>query len=310
MTESNDETNRLRARAKIVRRRLVTAWRRFKERATDPHIDIFEHRASLLRKVWLRIRYTAARRGLPLTRNERKIRSFHNSLVGQRVWVIGNGPSLLDTDLSFLKNETTIGTNSIFLNYEAMGFPVTHYVVEDYLVAEDRCDEILAMKGPTKWFGNYLSYAIPKADDTLWTNVSVDYREHRDWPKFGTDAGRISYCGGTVTYLCIQLAFFLGASEVVLVGVDHSYVVPDDEPLEGNTITSTRDDVNHFHSDYFGEGKRWHLPRVDRMERSYVKAEQVFANEGRKILNATKGGMLEVFERADYDSLVASLGDS
>ena len=106
-----------------------------------------------------------------------------------------------------------------------------------------------------------------------------------------------------MTYLCIQLAYYLGASEVVLVGVDHSYEVPDDEPLDGNTITSTRDDVNHFHSDYFGAGKRWHLPRVDRMERAYVRARQVFDDDGRRIVNATKGGALEVFPRVDFDAL-------
>jgi hypothetical protein len=73
----------------------------------------------------------------------------------------------------------------------------------------------------------------------------------------------------------------------------------------GNTITSTRADVNHFHADYFGEGKRWHLPRVDRMERAYVRARNTFEADGRRILNATKGGRLEVFPRVDYDELVS-----
>lgn len=276
-------------------------------RFADPFVDIYGHREPAWRKVMRRIRYTAARRGLPLTRNERRIRSLHNSAAGKRIFIIGNGPSLRDTDLTSLKDEITIGTNSIFLNRQNMGFDVTHYVVEDYLVAEDRTEEILAMKGPTKWFGNYLRYAIPHAEDTLWTNVSVDYREFREWPKFGRDLGRIAFVGGTVTYLCIQLAYYLGAAEVVLVGVDHSYVVPDDEPLEGNTLTSTRDDVNHFHADYFGAGKRWHLPKVERMELSYVRARKVFDEEGRRIVNATKGGMLEVFERVDFDDLIAEM---
>ena len=274
---------------------------------SDPYVDIVGMRFNFLKKVILKVRYASARRGLPLTLNERKIRNLHNSVKGNRIWIIGNGPSLKETNLKPLKNEITIGTNSIFLNYDNMGFEVTHYVVEDYLVAEDRAEEIANLQGSTKWFGNYLKYSIPHTSNTLWSNVSVDYRTFQGWPKFGRDAGRLMFCGGTVTYLCIQLAYYLGASEVILVGVDHSYVVPDDEPLEGNTLTSTRDDVNHFHSDYFGKGKRWHLPRVDRMELSYVQAEKVFKDDGRKILNATKGGMLEVFERADYDSLTKNL---
>lgn len=286
---------------------LIDRLNRRLSRYADPFVDIYGHREPAWRKVMRRLRYASARRGLPLTRNERRIRQFHNSAAGNRVFVIGNGPSLRETDLRPLKDEITIGTNSIFLNRENMGFDVTHYVVEDYLVAEDRTDEIVAMTGPTKWFGNYLRYAIPAAPDTLWTNISVDYREFREWPKFGRDLGRIAFVGGTVTYVCIQLAYYLGASEVILIGVDHSYVVPDDEPLDGNTLTSTRDDVNHFHSDYFGAGKRWHLPKVERMELSYVRAREVFAHDGRKIVNATKGGMLEVFERVDYDELIAEI---
>ncbi|HBF27312.1 MAG TPA: hypothetical protein DDW61_05955 [Actinobacteria bacterium] len=273
------------------------------DRIVDPDIDLADHPISPLAKIWGRTRYTAARRGFALTANERRIRSFHNSLVGERVWVIGNGPSIRNTDLSLLRGETTIGTNSIFLNRGQMGYDPTHYVVEDYLVAEDRAADIAAITGSTKWFGNYLRYALPDAPDTLWTNVSVDYRERPEWPRFSRDAGRMMHVGGTVTYLCIQLAYYLGASEVVLVGVDHSYEVPEDEPLDGNTITSTRDDVNHFHSDYFGAGKRWHLPRVDRMERAYVRARQVFDDDGRRIVNATKGGALEVFPRVDFDAL-------
>jgi hypothetical protein len=275
-------------------------------RLVDPRVDLDDHPVSISRKLCWRARYSAARRGLPLTANDRRVRSFHNSLRGQRVWVIGNGPSIGHTDLSLLANATTIGTNSIFLNREKMGYDPTHYVVEDYLVAEDRAAEIATITDSTKWFGNYLQYALPTAAGTLWMNVSADYRETPDWPRFSRDAGRIVHVGGTVTYLCIQLAYYLGASEVVLVGVDHSYAVPDDEPLDGNTITSTRDDVNHFHADYFGAGMRWHLPRVDRMERAYRRARDVFAADGRRLVNATKGGALEVFARVDYDELAGS----
>lgn len=285
----------------------------FRNRATalakavvDPSVTLSEHPAPIAEQLAWRARYALLARGRPITANDRRIDQHRDSLAGRRAWVIGNGPSIADTDLTPLADEVTIGTNSIFLNRDAMGFDVTHYVVEDYLVAEDRADDIARIENSTKWFGNYLKYTLPGDDRTLWMNVSVDYRESPDWPWFSRDLSRIAYVGGTVTYLCIQLAYYLGAGEVVLVGVDHSYVVDDDEPVEGNTITSTQDDVNHFHPDYFGAGKRWHLPRVDRMERAYIRARKVFEEDGRRVLNATKGGRLEVFPRVDYDLLVGS----
>jgi hypothetical protein len=36
---------------------------------------------------------------------------------GERCFLIGNGPSLKQTDLSLLKNEFTIGTNRIYLAF-------------------------------------------------------------------------------------------------------------------------------------------------------------------------------------------------
>jgi len=277
------------------------------KRLVDPTVSLGEHPASFRQQLLWRARYASLSRGVPLTANDRRINAHCDRHAGQRIWVIGNGPSIIDTDLSHLRDEVTIGTNSIFLNRDAMGFDVTHYVVEDYLVAEDRVDDIVAINGPTKWFGNYLKYCLPDMPDALWMNVSVDYRDSPSWPRFSQDLSRIAHVGGTVTYLCIQLAYFLGAAEVVVVGLDHSYVVEDDEtPESGNTIVSDRDDQNHFHPDYFGKGKRWHLPRVDRMERAYVRAREVFEADGRRILNATKGGQLEVFPRVDYDRFVAS----
>ena len=286
----------MRDQAKMIGKRLV-----------DPTVSLGEHPASFRQQLLWRARYASLSRGVPLTANDRRINAHRDRHAGQRIWVIGNGPSIIDTDLSHLRDEVTIGTNSIFLNRDAMGFDVTHYVVEDYLVAEDRVDDIVAINGPTKWFGNYLKYCLPDMPDALWMNVSVDYRDSPSWPRFSQDLSRIAHVGGTVTYLCIQLAYFLGAAEVVVVGLDHSYVVEDDEtPESGNTIVSDRDDQNHFHPDYFGKGKRWHLPRVDRMERAYVRAREVFEADGRRILNATKGGQLEVFPRVDYDRFVAS----
>ena len=254
------------------------------KRFVDPDVWLTDHPTSYRDLLVQRARYSSVSRGVPLTANDRKLAKYRNCHCGERIWVIGNGPSIIHTDLSYLKDAVTIGTNSIFLNRDRMGFDVSHYVVEDYLVAEDRVDDIVGLQGPTKWFGNYLRYCLPDMPDALWMNVSVDYHDTPDWPRFSRDLSRIAYVGGTVTYLCIQLAYFLGAAEVVVVGLDHSYVVEDDEtPDSGNTIVSDRDDQNHFHPDYFGKGKRWHLPRVDRMERAYVRAREVFAADGRRI---------------------------
>ena len=42
---------------------------------------------------------------------------------------------------------------------------------------------------------------------------------------------------------------------------------------------------------------------LDRMELAYKKAKTYFEDDGRKIVNATVGSKLEIFDRIEYESL-------
>jgi hypothetical protein len=250
------------------------------------------------------IRYRSAGMGFGLTRNDRRLARFHNRHAGQRCFVMGNGPSLNLCDLSFLREEITFGFNSIFLNQNKMGFPPTYYVVEDVLVAEDRRNEINEYAGPqAKFFGEYLRCFLEPTPETVWTNVIMEYDEYPGFPHFSKNAARSLWVGGTVSYLALQLAYFMGFREVYMIGFDHNYAVPKDIKQDGARWTSQSADPNHFHPDYFGKGYRWHDPQVDRMERSYLRAREVYEADGRVIRNATVGGRLEVLERVDYNTL-------
>jgi hypothetical protein len=254
--------------------------------------------------VWRTAQYRAARAKVFLTENERRLAAYEGHHKGERAFILGNGPSLNLCDLRLLKNEITFGVNSIFLNYENMGFHPTYYVVEDVFVAEDRADEINSYNGPVKFFGNYLKYCLTDSDGTLWLNVRFRYDNYPGFPHFSHNALRNVWTGGTVSYICMQLAYYMGISEVYLLGFDHSYTIPEDAKVSGTEILSTSDDPNHFHPDYFGKGYRWHDPMVERMEVAYRRAKEEFESTGRKIYNATEGGKLEVFDRVKYFSLV------
>lgn len=249
-----------------------------------------------------KVRYKAASLGLPLTKNEKNILDWKDIYRGRRGFIIGNGPSLKNLDLRLLKKEITFGVNAIYLNHEKMGFLPTHYVVEDVFVAEDRREEIAQLSGPQKWFGNYLSYCLGSVKAN-WLNVLLDYRNYPGFPHFSEDASRLLWVGGTVSYICMQLAYFMGVEELYLIGFDHSYEIPDSTVVSGNEILSTDADPNHFHADYFGKGFRWHKPQVDRMELSYKRAKLHFEADGRRIINATAGGELHLFERTDFNLL-------
>ena len=103
-----------------------------------------------------------------------------------------------------------------------------------------------------------------------------------------------------MTYCALQVAFHLGFDEVILVGVDHFFERTGAPDL---LVVESRDDVNHFHPDYFGSGVRWQYPNLERSEQSYRLARSVYERNHRRVRDATIGGRLTVFEKVDYETL-------
>ena len=101
--------------------------------------------------------------------------------------------------------------------------------------------------------------------------------------------------------MMLQLAHWFGCSPIYLLGMVLSYHVPDH--ADGTVITSREADVNHFHPAYFGPGKRWHPPRVDRMQKCLARAFETLAARGVQVFNATRGGNLQGIERAKYEDV-------
>lgn len=224
----------------------------------------------------------------------------------KRAFIIGNGPSLNDTDLSLLKDEVTFCVNGFFLKMPELGWEPTFYLVEDHLVAEDRAEAINALTGPIKLFPAYLAYCIDPAEDVVFFN----HRPRKSYPlgfDFTSDAASITYTGCTVTFTAMQLAHWLGFEEIYLIGVDASYSIPEDveqsDQYGVGVLDMGSDDPNHFHPDYFGKGYRWHDPQVDKMLEAYSEARSYADAAGRPIYNATVGGELEVFQRVDFKGL-------
>ena len=196
--------------------------------------------------------------------------------------------------------------NGIFLKFTETEFRPTFYVVEDHLVAEDRRPEINALTGMTKLFPINLAYCLDEGPNTLFFNHQprVRYPHHFD---FSTDASKVTYAGCTVTFTCMQLAFYLGFKKIYLIGVDFNYDMPSDLKVQNtygvSVLDMESDDPNHFHPSYFGKGQRWHDPQVEKMGQAYAEAKKVTEAHNVQIFNATIGGRLEIFPRVNYDSL-------
>ncbi|WP_071515516.1 FkbM family methyltransferase [Geitlerinema sp. PCC 9228] len=226
-----------------------------------------------------------------LLNSQRKLKQFKDIHKGERCVIIGNGPSLNKMDLSFLKNETCFGTNRIYLGFEKWGFTPTYYVTVNKLVIEQSVEEILNIPCP-KFISNKGIPYIPNQEDIMFIKTLPYHGE-----PFSSNPLEGINEGSTVTYVAMQLAYYMGFDTVVLIGVDHNFVTKGQPHKE---VVSQGEDPNHFHPNYFGKGTKWHLPDLETSEKHYQIANEKFKAEGRTIIDATLDGHCQVFPKKHY----------
>ncbi len=225
-----------------------------------------------------------------------RLAALKDAYRGQRCFIIGNGPSLRQTEVSRLRDEVTFGMNRVYLAFDEWGFRTTFLVSINDLVIEQCVDDFLALDMPRFFSWRARRFFPAAAEENLPTFLYTTY----DAPKFARDARFRLWEGATVTYVCLQLAFHMGFEQAVLIGVDHSFQT---RGQANQTVVSQGDDPNHFAPNYFGKGFRWQLPDLDTSEQAYWLARRAWEADGRQVLDATIGGKLTVFPKVDYESL-------
>ncbi len=228
--------------------------------------------------------------------NKEKLSRLRDSHNKQRCFIMANGPSLAQMDLTPLADEITLGMNRIYLLFDRLPFRPRYYVCSNELVLEQFSTDIrgLPMTKFLNW--NRRRLFTPPDETTMFFHLKLGIND-----SFGKDPTLHLWGGGTVTYVALQLAFYMGFSEVVLIGLDHNYA----ERGTPNTIETRNqaDDQSHFHPNYFPRGIKWQLPDLRHSEAAYLLARQAYESDGRRILDATLGGKCQIFEKANFASL-------
>lgn len=226
-----------------------------------------------------------------------RLRQFRDKHKGERCFIIGNGPSLNLMDLRPLENEITFGLNRIYLLFDKLGWATTYHVTVNRNVIEQWAGEIQAIKSIkfVRWprAATIGPSPVKAADDVFMLESTPNIG-------FATLIDQPVWLGATVTYVAMQLAYAMGFTQAILIGVDHHFVTQG-EPHK--KIISDGPDSDHFHPDYFGKGAAWELPNLEVSELAYTMAKWTYEEGGRQIRDATVGGKLQVFPKVDFEAL-------
>ena len=227
------------------------------------------------------------------------IRGLRNTKKGKKCFIVGNGPSLTIDQLEAIKAEDCFGANRIYKIFEKTTWRPKYYVIQD------RYDE-------TKGIYETLDVEHLFVSDIYWkehgmnnpcaicyhTNRAI--RQKSDLP-YSEDVSQFVQTASTVTYTMIQIATYMGYSELYLIGMDHTYAnVTNDKGVmvQKNNIRS------HVFED---EKPNEVVANISYMEEAYRVAKGFCEKQGIKIYNATCGGALEVFRRINFWDVIKEI---
>lgn len=239
---------------------------------------------------------------------------------GKRCFIIGNGPSLSPTDLDALhkNNEICFASNYINRIYPYTKWRPNYYMImdttilsEDFaIIKEAEADMIILPELAQRYYGDIDSaHLIIKSAVDSGTPVAAVVvlvaAGNTLKPYFSSDASRLIYSIWTVTASHLQLAAYMGFSEIYLLGCDNT-------PGDLHDVEKFVSEQTHFYKEndmdinialktqsYVANAE---LRKVQ-TQKQYEYFDEYSRTHGFRLYNATRGGNLEAFERVDFDKL-------
>jgi hypothetical protein len=214
--------------------------------------------------------------------NRYRLRKFRGAHAGRRCVVVGNGPSIGEMNLSKLKGEVTIGCNRIYLTSAVVP---KYYCIEDALLLRQISGDLKDWEADetVKFVPADLSGCLRGVKDVYPINFVAEDFEGRG-PNFSEDFSRVCYWGSTVSYVMLQLAYYLGCNPIYLIGMDG---VRGGKPKH----FYKKDDVEENNA------------RYELSDAAFIEAREFLASEGVKVFDATRDPVRSFFERVDYEEV-------
>jgi hypothetical protein len=247
--------------------------------------------------------------GTLLRRNQR----FRDRHKGERCFILGSGNSILDQDLTRLREERVMTQNNFHAHPQIASIaPDYHVVVPKYQSEEFDADWEAWLRA--------MQERLPEATE-LFLNENTAYLVER----LGVLEGRVAYLRNgyhcallrrapvnlcralmavpTVLPLCLAIAIYMGFEKIILLGFDLDTVCrwhrPDTKRFYGKSpITANRAErALEERSETLGLKwiNMWTIWRQCNLLKQAAEAR------GTRIVNATNGGLLDMFDRRPYE---------
>jgi hypothetical protein len=251
---------------------------------------------------------------------------FHNIHKGERCFILATGPSIKTQDLRPLKNEICIAVSQFMLHpdikiinplyhIEAPMHPPLDFT---YLQGCFEAYKNIYTEKVNYFFGyyhyeysiinflnQYKEYSHPNINFIDFTRSRfLDEANHQNNTVW--DITRSPFVARTVIYIAIQVAFYMGFKEIYLLGCDHDYLLNLSRTADYHFYKDEESNTGKTESEHYNSfNAEWWFNQYYHRWKEYRLMGEYLAARGCRILNATNGGMLDVFPRVKLEDILA-----
>lgn len=237
---------------------------------------------------------------------------YKNIHAGERVFVLCTGPSIKRMDLTRLKNEKVIATSGFYLHKDCQLIAPDYYCLPT--IEELTLDEKIEFLREIQQVLQRTNYFFRIADKLTVEKIEeykrewVNYLSFTSIPNYEScDIDLTSSVLGpqSVSIIALEIALYLGFQEVYLLGTEHD-----------SLVAGKYEHFYSYHESIVSKVAEWEdaqgndstpfdllLRCTYNLWEQYKIMKIIAERMGTKIYNATQGGVLDVFERVDYDML-------
>lgn len=224
----------------------------------------------------------------------KKLRQFKDIHKGKRLFVVATGPSLTLDDVNILKGEICFSMNSIYKVFDKTDWRPEYFAIYDQRVYKLLNEDLKKQE---------LNCAFCPSINTDWQKAFVHKTPvNWDWKYifqkyasiirhgFSSDITKRLYPGTNVVYVIFQIAFYMGFSEIYILGAD-----------------CTMAPGNHCKAVEYGnnaEKKQETIVPNDHVIADYATIKEEAEKRGVNVYNATRGGALELFPRVNLEQIL------
>lgn len=238
---------------------------------------------------------------------------YKNIHEGERVFILCTGPSISEMELTRLKNEKTIAVSGFYLHKDCQTISPDYYCLptfENFLNFDSATEYLRKIQEATLKSQYFFSFHEKQVVDKMreYDNRCVNYiafASMPDFEKFDIDLTSLAPNPQSVSIMALEIALYMGFKTIYLIGTEHDclvtkrythfYEYSESIVSQGNQYENAQGEL--------GGPFDLELESTYNLWRQYKKIKQIAERNGAKIYNATKGGILDIFERVEFDTL-------